>query len=288
MKNTVLWGALFTLVCAQAQADANTQPAPALPAGTTTTTPTNQPAVQGTQPAAPVQAQPAAQPSAAPIINCDYKIPATTKNIEQSLVLSWAEKATAQSFAFTPTTLDDQMKKLQNCFTEQGWTGFNSALEKSGNLEAIKNQHLTVSSQMDGQATMDDATDNQWKVTLPLQVVYQNDKEKVTQLLDIKLTVGRKVSGDLGITQMIATPRVTQTTPAAPSAQAPASNTTTTAPAADTTPPNNSTTQPNTAAPNGSPTAPTSATAPSVGTPEAKPATGPAEQQKPNTATPAP
>ena len=104
------------------------------------------------------------------------------------------------------------MQKLKTCFTDQGWTGFSSALEKSGNLEAIKTQKLTVSSQLDGQPQVTEAKENQWKITLPLQVVYQNDKEKVTQLLNVNLTVGRKVSGDLGIAQMIATPR-TATTP---------------------------------------------------------------------------
>ena len=49
--------------------------------------------------------------------------------------------------------------------------------------------------------------DNQWKASVPLQVVYQNDKEKLTQLLTVNLLIGRKISGDLGIMQMIATPQ---------------------------------------------------------------------------------
>ena len=43
-----------------------------------------------------------------------------------------------------------------------------------------------------------------------LQVAYQNDKEKLTQLLTVDLLIGRKVNGDLGIMQMIATPRTTE------------------------------------------------------------------------------
>ena len=65
---------------------------------------------------------------------------------------------------------------------------------------------------MNGAAQVTENKDNQWKITLPLQVVYQNDKEKVTQLLQVDLTVGRKPSGDLGITQMIATPRTLDNT----------------------------------------------------------------------------
>jgi hypothetical protein len=249
MKNTMLSGALFTLLCTQVLAEVTQQAvesqttAPAT-TNTPTVTPAQTPAViQNTtdtqqnqtnqvDPAQPNQTGnqlPAQTPTtqqgqtgadgqnvqqvpvqqAAPVINCDYKIPATTKTIDQSIVLTWSEKAITQAFDFDPATLDAQLMKLQACFTNEGWQGFNSALQKSGNLEAIKSQKLNVSSQLDGQAQITEAKDNQWKITLPLQVVYQNDKEKVTQLLNVNLIVGRKITGDLGITQMIATPRTT-------------------------------------------------------------------------------
>lgn len=267
MKKTILWGALFALVCAQAQAETNP------PANTTTTTTTvttnaaDKPVVQQTTQTTTTQ------PAVAPVVNCEYKIDPSIKVVDSSLVINWSEKATIQAFDFNPTTIEDQMKKLQNCFTEQGWTGFNTALEKSGNLVAIKNQHLTVSSQIDGQTKIDEAKDNQWKLALPLQVVYQNDKEKVTQLLDIKLTVNRKVNGNLGITQLIATPRATAgaTTPPTTNTQAPAVVTT----------PNDTTTQPTTSGPNGTPTTPAGATAPTVGNPTATPSTTTTDQQKP-------
>lgn len=225
MKNTLLWGALFTLICAQAQAEASPEAAAPTPAPVEKAAEPSAPApTEKTPPAAPeATAEPSApaptektapaataQPSAPAVINCDYKIDANTKNIDKTLVQSWSEKAVLQSFTFSPTTIDDQMKKLQSCFTDQGWTGFSTALQKSGNIEAIKAQKLTVSSQLDGDVQMGESKENQWKFTLPVQVVYQNDKEKVTQLLDINLTVGRKLNGDLGVTQMIAIPRPTQ------------------------------------------------------------------------------
>lgn len=142
-----------------------------------------------------------------PVINCEYKMPLDNKIIDQSWVLTWSEKAILQSFDFNPASVDSQVQRLQPCFTEQGWTGFQTALQKSGNIEAIKSQHLTVSSQIDGQGQITVLKENQWKVNFPLQVVYQNDKEKVTQLLSVDLTVGRKINGDLGIVQIIASPR---------------------------------------------------------------------------------
>ncbi|MDP3269852.1 MAG: DotI/IcmL family type IV secretion protein [Legionella sp.] len=234
MKKTMLWSALFTLICTQIHADVppsstqtpppanSTTPStlPAMPASQqqqqtqpiTTDTQTNQPVTQPNQSTNPMAtgAQPIqvnSEQSAPQVINCDYKISADIKTIDNSLILSWSEKAATQAFDFEPNSLDGQMQKLQSCFTEQGWTSFSTALEKSGNLDAIKSQKLTVSSILDGTAQITEATNNQWKVTLPLQVVYQNDKEKVTQLLNVYLTIGRKMTGDLGITQMIASPR---------------------------------------------------------------------------------
>ncbi|KTD55935.1 IcmL-like protein [Legionella sainthelensi] len=256
MKNTILWGALITLIGAQVQVHADVaQPAsPSTPAPNTLASPQAQ--------TPPVQSLPSvssAQPVPPPVINCDYKIPPETKKIDQSLVITWSEKAVTQAFDFDPNKLDEQLQKLEACFTEQGWTGFNTALQKSGNLEAIKSQKLTVSSQVMGQAIVTEAKENQWKLNLPLQVVYQNDKEKVTQLLSIDVTIGRKITGDLGIIQMIAAPRNTEkssnpntpsTTPSsnsgttpAPTTPAPTTPATTTSPT--TNPASTSTGQPN-------------------------------------------
>jgi hypothetical protein len=263
MKKTILWGALFTLISTQVQAEVTQQPAQVQT--------TNQQPVQNIQPIQPSQQIPAIQPKTAPIINCEYKIPAQTKTIEQSLVLTWSEKAITQAFDFDPATVDSQVQKLKSCFTDQGWAGFNSALEKSGNVEAIKTQKLTVSSQIDGQSQVTEAKDNQWKISLPLHVVYQNDKEKVTQLLNINLTVGRKLSGDLGIIQMIATPRTaTELQPPNNSTATPAADTNQSAQPNGTT---NTATTPNTTTPT---------TPANTGTTPILTGKPPTEQQKPS------
>ena len=240
MNRTVLSTALLSLLCTAAQADTTTQQQPLTttksapttmtvpaPAATTTVSPTIKPTT--TTLVAPTT------PAAQQAIDCKYRLPAETSSIEQSLVSTWAKQATAQSFNFNPTTIDDELTKLKACYTDQGWQGFNDALQKSGNIGAIKSQHLTVSSQVDGEMTINLVKDNQWKVTVPLQVVYQNDKEKLTQLLAVDLVIGRKISGDLGIMQMIATPRNptgTQQAPAVGETNAPATST----PASTTTP----------------------------------------------------
>lgn len=263
MKKTLIWGALLSIMCAQGQAQTLPEtPTHSTTTTTVTTTPSTPAEVPSMKPTMPAEVQ-AATP---PVINCDYKLDARATTVDQALVVAWSEKATVQAFEFDPTNIDTQMQKLQNCFTEQGWTGFNTALQKSGNLDAIKTQQLTVSSQLDGKAQVEEVKDNQWKIDLPLQVVYQNSKEKVTQLLNIKLVVGRKTTGDLGITQMVATPRA--------AAAAPQTTTTT---ATVVTTPNDATSAPVTTTPDGTPATPvvtpptTNSSAPTVGDPTAKP-----------------
>ena len=154
-----------------------------------------------------------AAPKQAPVINCEYPIPADVVTIDNALLTTWATKAAIQSFDFNAPNIDTQLGQLKLCYTTQGWQGFMDALTKSGNVDAIKLQHLNVSSQVDGNVSVNPVKENQWKIAIPLHVVYQNEKERLTQRLNIELLVGRNVSGTLGIMQIIATPREAGVTP---------------------------------------------------------------------------
>jgi len=203
--------------------DPQATPASTQPAVTTPAPHTVQPSPNPATTTVPVQQTPqpsptsAATPQSIPaVIDCQYHIPPENTQVDQSLVSKWAEKAAIQAFDFNPVTLEPQLEKLKTCFTDQGWQSFQDALQKSGNMNAIKTQNLNVSSQLDGTTQITPIKENQWKIMLPMRVVYQNSKEKLTQLLTVELAVGRKVSGDLGIMQIIATPRTTQGTQTAP------------------------------------------------------------------------
>ncbi|MDP1602929.1 MAG: DotI/IcmL family type IV secretion protein [Legionella sp.] len=195
----------------------------------TTTTQTVVPVTTTTQTVAPATTSPTVVPATTQPIDCNYRIPAETARVEQSLVTQWAEKATQQSFDFDHGTMDQQLTTLKACYTEQGWQSFNDALQKSGNMHAIQTQKLMVNGLVDGKSIITEIKENQWKLTIPLQVVYQNEKEKLTQLLSVDLIVGRKTSGDLGIMQIIASPRVAAH-PAAKVTNTTTTTTTTTAP----------------------------------------------------------
>lgn len=204
---------LLALLTATAQADISNEVS-------SESSPTS--AAVSAEPAAPA-AEPSSAPESAsvipspqpikPVINCQYHIPSDTTNIDQNTIQTWVEHAIIQSFDFNPSTMDEQLAALKSCFTDQGWQGFTDALQKSGNIDAIKSQQLTVSSEVSNPLSITPMKDNQWKVVIPIQVVYQNDKEKLSQALIVNLLLGRKPNGDLGIMQMIATPQES-TTPA--------------------------------------------------------------------------
>ncbi|STX52202.1 IcmL-like protein [Legionella busanensis] len=192
-----------------------TQPATVTTPSTTTTVITN-PAPTTTT-TATVPASSTGTTSMAQPMNCTYHIPPETTHIEHAIIMQWANNATRQSFDFDHVNIAQQLTNLRPCYTEQGWQSFNEALNKSGNLSAIRTQKLMVASTVDGNIAVTDLKENQWRASVPLQVIYQNEKQKLTQLLTVDLIIGRKVTGDLGIMQMIASPRqaVTTTAPAA-------------------------------------------------------------------------
>jgi len=138
-------------------------------------------------------------------INCNHKIPASTKIIDESLVQIWAQRAAIQSFSFDSNTVNTQLDQLQTCYTEEGWKEFKEAMVKSGNIIALKENKLNMSGQIVGQVQFLEANVAQWKVRLPLEVVYQNTKGRASQKLSVDLTIGRKTSGDLGIMHIVAT-----------------------------------------------------------------------------------
>ncbi len=197
MKSKVVFSSLLFLVNSAMYAQ---EP---IPAESTQVTPATTTAVSA-QPTPNVQVVESAQTTT---IDCNYHIAPGAPFTDQAVVSKWADYAIAQSFDYDYENIDKKLEALKTCFTDLGWKSFNDALHKSGNIEAIKSQKLMVSSLIEGAKTITPIKENQWKINATLRVVYQNDKEKLVQPLVVDLIVGRKISGDLGIMQIIAAPK---------------------------------------------------------------------------------
>ena len=224
MKKTLIHSTLLSLIMMQAYADVtptptqatsptptSTTPAPTTPTPTPTTpTPTTPTPTTPTDPTptpspVPVNATAATQTSNT-VIGCAYHI-APNAAVDEATLKAWTKNAVEQSFNFDHQTLASQLGMLKSCYTMQGWQSFNEALQKSGNIEAIKKQQLATHSQVKGEPIITKTKEQEWKAQTVLEVMYQNNHDKLTQLLTVDLVIGRKASGDLGIMQIIASPK---------------------------------------------------------------------------------
>lgn len=141
-------------------------------------------------------------------IDCQYKLVKEANTVEQTLLSTWAKNAAIQSFQFNPENLNTELEALKKCYTEQGWKAFNEALKTSGNLDAIRNNQLTVTSQASGTPDVQNVKEMQWKVSIPLKVTYENKEKQLIQTLKVNLLIAlNKKSGSLGIMQIIAVPQ---------------------------------------------------------------------------------
>lgn len=208
MRKTMLWTAMLASLSYNLYADeAVTTANPTAPASSTTTPTATPPTTTETNPVTSPAATVAA-PAQPLVINCQMKLTVDDKTpVDPQTVQQWTEKALVQAFDMDYEAVDAQMINLKACFTDAGWKGFNDALKQSGNLDAIKAQKLNVSSQIDGSVQLAETNKNSWKFTLPLQVVYQNDQEKLIQLLTVNVLVSLNANGQLGIEQLVAATR---------------------------------------------------------------------------------
>ena len=190
-----------TVAVQPAAAPATVAVQPAAAPATVAVQPAAAPATVAVQPVAPTVVPEIPEPSGP--IDCLYQLPQTP--VSENELSLWAQYAALKSFEYSFDKLDDQLQKLKYCYTDQGWTGFHDALQQSGNLSVIKSQQLTVSSQISGDPVINKIKENQWSISLPLSVVYQNTQEKFTQSLSVTLVVTKKTPNELGIVQLIAT-----------------------------------------------------------------------------------
>lgn len=182
---------------------------------------------------------PATQASTAAVpdhVDCTYILPNQTTPINPELIKKWAAQAAEQAFTLNYTQLDSQLKQLRACFTSQGWKSFQDALTRSGNITAIKTQSLTISAMTHGTQSINEIKPNEWKVSLPLQVIYQNKEQKLVQELNVDCLIGRKLTGDLGIMQLIAIPKPTNPPVTNPTTEPTAIHSTPSTPAQPATP----------------------------------------------------
>ena len=136
---------------------------------------------------------------------CDQILDVLPPNL--TLVKNFAEKSAIQSFTYDYKDNKAQFEQLEPCYTPSGWKSFQTALSKSGNLHAIKNEKLFVHATLDGNIEVLETEElgPRWKVLIPLKIRYENISHYFDQNLKVKLIIGINVK-KLGVEQIIASP----------------------------------------------------------------------------------
>lgn len=142
-------------------------------------------------------------------VNCGSLIPASPSENRRKFVKKWSAYVAKQAFALNYTTVDFDIAQIKDCFTDNGWDNFKSALEHSGNIPMIKANLLTSTSQIiDPIAIQHIKDESRWEIDVPMQIVYQNDKKKMTQMISVHLNILELPNHQLNVLQIMGNPIV--------------------------------------------------------------------------------
>ncbi len=115
-------------------------------------------------------------------------------NVSTKALLSWVTLAATATFSFDFVNLNDQLEKLKDYFTNDGYNNFSASLAATGMLKTIVDKKLVLSAVAIGPAIVlheeDAHSGHTWRVQVPILVRYQsaNVNETREQLVEVLVT----------------------------------------------------------------------------------------------------
>lgn len=142
-----------------------------------------------------------------PSLGCTTTLPGAAEPENIRFVKSWSAYVAQKSFSFKHDNMDGQLKQLQFCYSKAGWTQFSEALKKSNNINLISTHQLLSSTQVIGPIQVNHHPQYQsWTAVVPLRVVYQNQKQKIIQEINVHLTINQLKNNQLAVIQIVGKP----------------------------------------------------------------------------------
>lgn len=140
--------------------------------------------------------------------NCMTIFPQRLNYVKQiRFIRKWAAHASRISFAMHYNISDDELESKKVCFTNSGWSQYRQALHQSGNLNTIKQNQFQTNVMLNGLINVHaDAINKTWTLHIPLEIVYQNDKTRIKQNLNVFMLIGLQTDGRLAIMQIVGKP----------------------------------------------------------------------------------
>ncbi|NBX84837.1 MAG: hypothetical protein EBQ95_04415 [Gammaproteobacteria bacterium] len=140
-------------------------------------------------------------------VTCSSLIPTSPSENRRKFVKKWSAFVAKQAFALNYATVEFDIQQIKDCFSDTGWTNFKSALDHSGNIAMIKANLLTSTAQIIEPIAIQHIKDeSRWEIDVPMQIVYQNDKKKMTQMISVHLNISELSNRQLSILQIMGNP----------------------------------------------------------------------------------
>ncbi len=140
-------------------------------------------------------------------LRCSSTVPNFSEKAKINFIKNWAMFVADKSFSLKYNNLDYQLKQLQFCFSSSGWNQFYQALQKSGNLNLITTNQLSANTQVIGPVAINHHPKfSSWTAVVPLRVVYQNQKQKISQEINVHLTINQLKDDHLAVIQIVGKP----------------------------------------------------------------------------------
>lgn len=116
-------------------------------------------------------------------------------NQSDSAILAWANSAAVATFTYDYANYRENIQNLSGFFTDSGWKDFMGALDKSKNLDAVKDKKLVVSAVATGTPLIlqKGILNNvyAWKVQLPMLITYQSESQFSKQNVIVTMLITR-------------------------------------------------------------------------------------------------
>ena len=141
-------------------------------------------------------------------ISCMSIFPQRMSYVKQMrFIRKWAAHASRIAFVMNYNISDDELESKKVCFTNSGWSQYTQALHQSGNLNTIKQNQFQTNTMLNGIINAHaDAINKTWTLHIPLEIVYQNDKTRIKQNLNVFMLIALQADGRLAIMQVVGKP----------------------------------------------------------------------------------
>ena len=120
------------------------------------------------------------------------ELPLDRPNIEITALLPWVTDTVTEAYTLAPEDYTQNLKKLAEKFTKDGWKDFTRTLAKNSVIDEISKHGMTVSiipgnPVLIREGLKEDAY--QWLVSIPVTLTYTKEKDSRNELTTISVTV---------------------------------------------------------------------------------------------------